>query len=237
MSRIKSGASNTTLTIANGLRTSFLLLATVLVLGACSTMNKTQKGVAIGSASGAVVGGVVGKIAGNTALGAIIGATAGGVTGGLIGRKMDKQAEELAKEIKDAEIKREGEGIIINFKDNVMFAYDRSDLNASAKTNLDKLAVILQKYPETNITVIGHTDSKGTTAYNQSLSERRANAVTSYAVNHGISNSRLIAIGKGETDPIATNTTTEGSMLNRRVEFVITANEAMKAEAKEQAGK
>jgi outer membrane protein OmpA-like peptidoglycan-associated protein len=213
-----------------------LMIVSSVAMG-CKSMSKTTKGVAIGGAGGAIVGGVVGRAMGNTAMGAIIGATAGGVAGGLIGRKMDRQAEEIAKQMSDAEVKREGEGIVINFKDKVMFAHDRSDLNASAKTNLDKLKVILQKYPETNITVIGHTDGQGTNAYNQNLSELRSKAVTSYASAGGISSSRLTAIGKGETDPIATNDTEEGRAVNRRVEFVITANEKMKAEAKQEAGK
>jgi outer membrane protein OmpA-like peptidoglycan-associated protein len=200
-------------------------------------MTKSQKGAVIGGTSGAVIGGVVGHTMGNTAMGAIIGAAAGGVAGGVIGHKMDKQAEEIAREMGDAEVIREGEGIVIKFKEKVLFAYDRSDLNATAKTNLDKLKNILLKYPETNITVIGHTDSKGSDSYNQTLSESRATAVTNYASQNGIDKARLTAIGKGESDPIATNDTEEGSASNRRVEFVITANDKMKAEAKAEAGK
>ena len=218
---------------------SLTLLVAILaiLLSGCKTMTKSQKGAVIGGTSGAVIGGVVGHTMGNTAMGAIIGAAAGGVAGGVIGHKMDKQAEEIAKEMGDAEVIREGEGIVIKFKEKVLFAYDRSDLNATAKTNLDKLKNILLKYPETNITVIGHTDSKGSDSYNQTLSESRATAVTNYASLNGIDKARLTAIGKGETDPIATNDTEEGSASNRRVEFVITANDKMKAEAKAEAGK
>lgn len=208
-----------------------------LVASGCKSMNKSQKGAVIGGAGGAAVGGVVGRAMGNTAMGAIIGATVGGVTGAIIGRKMDKQAEEIAKELGDAEVIREGEAIVIRFKETVLFAYDRSDLNENARINLDKLKATLLKYPETNITVIGHTDSKGTDIYNQTLSESRANSVIAYTSQNGVSNSRLTAIGKGETDPIATNNTAEGSALNRRVEFVITANDKMKADAKKETGK
>jgi len=226
------------LTMKQGIM-SLTLLVTILaiLLSGCKTMTKSQKGAVIGGTSGAVIGGVVGHSMGNTAMGAIIGAAAGGVAGGVIGHKMDKQAEEIAKEMGDAEVIREGEGIVIKFKEKVLFAYDRSDLNATAKTNLDKLKNILLKYPETNITVIGHTDSKGSDSYNQTLSESRATAVTNYASQNGIDKARLTAIGKGETDPIATNDTEEGSASNRRVEFVITANDKMKAEAKAEAGK
>ena len=218
---------------------SFLLMvvSTTMLLAGCKTMNKSQKGAVIGGAGGGVVGGVVGRAFGNTAMGAIIGATVGGVGGAVIGRQMDKQAEEIAKEMGDADVIREGEAIVIKFKEQVLFAYDRSDLNANAKTSLDKLRTTLLKYPETNITIIGHTDSKGTKQYNQILSETRANTVANYTGQNGIDKNRLTAIGKGETDPIATNTTEEGSASNRRVEFVITANDKMKAEAKKEASK
>jgi outer membrane protein OmpA-like peptidoglycan-associated protein len=224
-------------TLRKGL-TGFFMIVVLLGLGfsGCKTMSKSQKGAVIGGASGGVVGGVVGRTMGNTAMGAIIGATVGGVAGAVIGRQMDKQAEELAKEMGDAQVVREGEAIMVNFKEKVLFAYDRSDLSTVAMTNLDKLNAILAKYPETNITVIGHTDNKGSESYNQTLSERRAGAVTRYSTQQGILNTRLTAIGKGETDPIATNETMEGSSLNRRVEFVITANDKLKAEAKKEAG-
>jgi outer membrane protein OmpA-like peptidoglycan-associated protein len=218
---------------------SFLLVVIVLAvsLAGCKTMNKSQKGAVIGGASGGVVGGVVGRAVGNTAMGAIIGATVGGVGGAIIGRQMDKQAEEIAKEMGDVDVIREGEAIVIRFKEKVLFAYDRSDLSTDAKASLDKLKTTLLKYPETNITVIGHTDSRGTRKYNQTLSENRANSVTNYTSQNGIDNNRLTAIGKGETDPIATNDTEEGSASNRRVEFVITANDKMKADAKKETGK
>ncbi len=215
---------------------SLIAILFVIVVSGCNTMTKSQKGAVIGGTSGAVVGGVIGKVVGNTAMGAIIGATVGGVTGAVIGRNMDKQAEELAKEIKDAEIIREGEAIVVKFKEQVLFAYDRSDLSATAKTNLDKFNEILIRYPQTNITVIGHTDSKGSETYNQTLSEKRAESVTNYAGMNGIAGTRLTTIGKGESDPIATNDTDEGRSLNRRVEFVITANDKMKEDAKLESG-
>ena len=214
-----------------------MVVATTMLLAGCKSMNKSQKGAVIGGAGGGVVGGVVGRAFGNTAMGAIIGATVGGVGGAVLGRQMDKQAEEIAKEMGDADVIREGEAIVIKFKEQVLFAYDRSDLNANAKTSLDKLRTTLLKYPETNITIIGHTDSKGTKQYNQTLSETRANTVANYTSQNGIDKNRLTAIGKGETDPIATNDTEEGSASNRRVEFVITANEKMKADAKKEASK
>jgi outer membrane protein OmpA-like peptidoglycan-associated protein len=217
-------------------RFAFALVLMGLIATGCKTMTRSQKGAVIGAATGGAIGGIVGKAAGNTAMGVIIGATVGGAAGAIIGQKMDKQAEEMAKVLGDAEVKREGEGIVINFKEKVLFAFDSYALGSSAQGNLDKLTNILNKYPETNITVIGHTDSKGTTSYNQDLSENRAKSVVSYLKQKGISSTRLTAIGKGETDPVATNDTEDGRALNRRVEFVIVANEKMKADAKQEAG-
>ncbi len=207
-----------------------------LLIAGCKTASRSQKGAVIGAAGGGAVGAVIGKAAGNTAMGAIIGATVGGVTGAVIGRKMDKQAEEMQKVLGDAEVRREGEGIVINFKEKVLFAFNSADLGNNAQGNLDKLVNVLNKYPDTNIEVIGHTDSKGADAYNQTLSERRAGAVTSYLRSHNVVSSRLTTKGMGKTDPVASNDTEEGRAQNRRVEFVITANEKMKEEAKREAG-
>ena len=212
------------------------LIAAILSAG-CKTMNKSQKGAVIGTAGGAAAGAVIGKAAGNTALGAIIGATVGGVTGAVIGRKMDKQAEEIKKEVPDAEVVRVGEGIVIEFKSQILFGFDQSNLTTDARTNLDKLVTILQKYPDTDIEVQGHTDSKGTDRYNEALSERRAAAVSNYLSGKGITTSRLTTKGFGETLPKYSNTTEEGQSQNRRVEFLISANEKMKADAAKEAEK
>lgn len=213
-----------------------LLVATLVLLG-CKTMNRSQKGAVIGTAGGAAAGAVIGKAAGNTALGAIIGATVGGVTGAVIGRQMDKQAEEIKKEVPDADVVRVGEGIVIEFKSQILFGFDQSNLTTDARTNLDKLVIILQKYPDTDIEVQGHTDSKGTLRYNESLSERRAAAVSYYLSGKSIVASRLTTNGFGETMPKYTNTTEEGQTQNRRVEFLISANEKMKADAAKEAEK
>ncbi len=210
----------------------------------CKTWNKSQKGAVIGTAGGAAAGAVIGKVAGNTALGAIIGATVGGVTGAVIGRQMDKQAEEMKKSVPDAIIIRVGEGIVIELNNKILFGFDQSNLSTEAKTNLDKLVVILQKYPDTNIEVQGHTDSKGTTRYNQDLSKRRASAVSSYLSGYGISQSRtviatarLTTVGFGETLPKYSNETADDQAKNRRVEFLVSANEKMKADAAKEAVK
>ncbi|HVF98194.1 MAG TPA: OmpA family protein [Flavisolibacter sp.] len=216
----------------------FLATAMVsMVAAGCSTATKSQKGAVIGAGGGAVIGGAIGKATGNTARGAIIGAVLGGVGGAVIGRKMDKQAEEMKKVLGDAEVVREGEGIVINFKEKVLFGYDQAELGTSAQTSLGKLVKILNAYPDTDIQIIGHTDSKGSDDYNQALSERRANSVATYLRSNAITSTRVKAVGKGETDPVAANETDDDRALNRRVEFVITANEKMKEEAKREADK
>ena len=203
-----------------------------LLISGCKSINRSQKGAVIGAAGGGAIGGVIGRAMGNTAMGVIVGATVGGVTGAVIGRKMDKQAEEMQKVLGDAEVRRVGEGIVIEFKDRVLFGYDRADLSASAKTNLTKLADILQKYPDTNIEVLGHTDNKGTDDYNQGLSERRATATATYLRTQNITSARISTRGMGESDPKVTNDTDAGRADNRRVEFVITANQKMVDAAK-----
>lgn len=207
-----------------------------LVASGCKTMNRSQKGAVIGAAGGGVIGGVVGRAMGNTAMGAIVGATVGGVAGAVIGRKMDKQAEEMKEVLGDAEVKRVGEGIVIEFKDKVLFGFDQSDLGTTARANLDKLANVLKKYPDTNIEILGHTDDKGTDSYNQGLSERRANAAGAYLRSQGIASSRISTRGLGESDPKVSNDTEANRAENRRVEFVITANQKMIDDAKREAG-
>lgn len=213
------------------------LVLVALILSGCKSMNKTQKGAAIGAAGGAAVGGVIGRASGNTALGSIIGATVGGVTGAVIGRKMDKQAEEIEKNVPGAKVERVGEGIVVDFEEKILFGYDRADLSGAAEDNLDKLVKVLEEYPDTNIEVQGHTDSKGSKNYNQGLSERRARAVSAYLRNKGIPDARLTTKGYGETAPVVENDTESNRSQNRRVTFLITANQKMVEEAKKEAGK
>jgi outer membrane protein OmpA-like peptidoglycan-associated protein len=217
-------------------KTGAAIIAIAIVLGGCKNMNKTTKGAIIGTAGGAAAGAVIGKAAGNTALGAIIGATVGGVTGAVIGRKMDKQAKEIENRVPGAKVERVGEGIVVEFEEKVLFGFDRSELNPSSETNLNKLVTVLNEYPDTNIEIQGHTDSKGTDSYNASLSERRASAVASYLRNRGVNSSRVSTKAFGESAPIASNDTESGRAQNRRVDFLITANEKMKADAKKEAG-
>jgi len=214
-----------------------------ILLSGCQAVqntNHTQRGAATGAAAGAIIGGILGNNVkgGNTATGAIAGAVIGGVAGGLIGNKMDKQAEKIETTLPGAEVIRTAEGIqvILDENSDVKFEYNKSDLTAASKTNLDKLIGIFQEYPDTDLLVLGHTDSIGSAAFNQTLSEKRSGSVVSYLASKGIPSSRLTSKGMGKSDPIASNDTPEGRAKNRRVEFVITANEKMVEEAQQQAG-
>ena len=212
------------------------VIGAILILSGCASWNRTQKGAVVGTAAGGAMGAVIGRASGNTALGAIIGAAVGGGAGAVIGRQMDKQAEEIEKSVPDAKVERVGEGIVVEFNSNVLFGFDQSSISGDARTNLDNLVTVLDKYPDTDIEVQGHTDSKGSKAYNQSLSERRAGAVSGYLTGKNITASRVVIKGFGETLPKYANDTDEGRTQNRRVEFLITANEKMKAEAAKEAG-
>ena len=207
------------------------MAAFAIIAAGCNTMNRTQKGAVIGAAGGGTIGAVAGRALGNTAMGAIIGAAVGGAAGAVIGRKMDKQAEEMEKVLGDAEVKRVGEGIVIEFKDKILFGFDQSTLGATAQGSLNKLTDVLKRYPDTNIEVIGHTDDKGTDNYNQRLSERRAVSVANYLRSNGIASSRVVTKGMGESDPKVANDSDANRAENRRVEFVITANRKNKSDS------
>lgn len=205
-------------------------LAMTVFLSGCGASNAVKGGV-IGGVAGGVVGGVIGDQLGNTTLGVIIGAAVGGTAGVLIGNHMDKQAEEIENEIDGVSVERIGEGIALKFDSGILFGFDSAVLQPKAKENIYKLADILKKYPDSNILIAGHTDSDGSEQYNQTLSERRAKAVSDYTMMQGVSSSRLSVVGLGESEPIATNNTDSGKQLNRRVEIAIFANEELKRAA------
>lgn len=219
-------------------KTIMISLTTLaLVFSACHETKKATKGAIIGGTGGAILGRIIGNAAGNKTLGTIIGAAVGGTVGAVIGNKMDKQAEEIKKEVPNAKVERVGEGIVVEFNSKILFGFDKSDLTADARKNLSDLVTILNKYPDTNIEIQGHTDNKGTEEYNQALSERRASAVASFLTSNAISIQRISTNGFGETAPKYTNETEEGMAQNRRVEFLISANEKMKADAAKEAEK
>ncbi len=208
----------------------------IAVLATGCAMSARDKGVLIGGASGAVLGGVIGHQSDNTAVGAILGAAVGGAAGGVIGNYMDDQAEEMQQDIEGARIERIGEGIKITFDSGILFDVDKYDLREQAKRNIEKLAVILNKYEDTNILLAGHTDSDGSDDYNMALSERRARSVAGYLAANSVTSARMTAMGFGESQPIADNSTVEGKQANRRVEVAVMANDKLKKAAEQQAG-
>lgn len=213
---------------------ALIIAIAALFSAGCKSMNKTQKGVAIGAGAGGAVGAGVGKAAGNTALGAIIGATVGGVTGGIIGRQMDKEAKEIA-EIPGAEVKRVGEGINVTFESGVLFAVNQATLTPEAQSKVRHLAEIFTKYPDSYILIEGHTDATGSDSHNMALSERRAKSVAEYLQSQGVASSRIKTAWYGESQPKADNSTETNRAMNRRVEFAIYANEEAIQKAKQEA--
>ena len=215
------------------LRASVAALVVASAAG-CSSMTKEQKGAIIGAAAGGAAGGVIGNATGSTARGAIIGAVVGGVAGGIIGHQMDKQAQELRQNIPGAVVERVGEGIQVTFASGLMFEFDSDVVRGDARTNLNTLARSLDKYDKSDLMIVGHTDNVGTRAYNQDLSERRANSAARYLHSQGVTR-RIATRGLGEDEPVVSNDTDSGRRKNRRVEVAIYASEAWQAEARRQA--
>lgn len=220
----------------------FAILFAATLLFSCEATknaNNKQKGAVIGSAGGAVIGGVIGNNTGdgNTALGAIIGGVVGGAAGAIIGDRMDEQAKEIEQEIPGAEVERVGEGINVTFDESsgVYFDTEKYNINSKSQATLNKLAGIFEEYPDSNILVEGHTDNTGSESYNLTLSKNRAQAVTNFLLNEGLSSGRFETKWYGESQPKYDNSTAEGRAKNRRVELAIVANEELKEEAKRMA--
>jgi outer membrane protein OmpA-like peptidoglycan-associated protein len=200
----------------------------------CASTNKTAQGAVIGGVAGGVAGGVIGNQTGSTTRGAIIGAVLGGAAGAIIGHQMDGRARELENEIPGATITRLGEGIAVTFPSGLLFGFDSDVIQINAASNLDKLGAHLQKYDDSNLMIVGHTDAVGSTQYNQGLSERRANSAARYLNTRSVT--RYIATaGLGEREPLATNDTEGGRQLNRRIEVAIYASAALQEQARRQA--
>ncbi len=222
---------------------TFSLLVLVNFTGCKATQNANnkQKGAVIGVAGGAILGAILGEKAGkggNGELGAVIGGVDGGTAGVLIGNRMDKQAQEIQEEIPGAVVERVDDGIVITFDENsgVYFDTNKFNINTASQETLNKLAAILQENMDTNVIVVGHTDSSGAAEYNMTLSEKRANAVTNYFVgSKGLNQLRFTTNWFGEEQPTHDNTMPEGRAKNRRVNVVIVPNEKMIKDAEKEA--
>ncbi|MGJ8591261.1 MAG: OmpA family protein [Aquaticitalea sp.] len=203
--------------------------------------NNKQKGAVIGATGGAILGAIIGNNVGkggNGELGAVIGGVVGGGAGVLIGSKMDKQAQKIEEEIPGAQVERVDDGIVVTFDENsgVYFDTAKYNINSNSQTTLNKLTNVFKEYPDTNILVVGHTDSVGSDADNMTLSKNRAQAVTNYLTGQGLSSGRFTTNWFGETQPMHDNSTAEGRAKNRRVNVAILPNQKMIDEAKTQSG-
>ncbi|MFQ3237857.1 MAG: outer membrane protein OmpA-like peptidoglycan-associated protein [Olleya marilimosa] len=223
---------------------SALTVAMAFSFTNCSSVknaNNKQKGGVIGATGGAILGAIIGNNVGkggNGELGAVIGGVVGGGAGILIGNKMDKQAQKIEEEIPGATVERVDEGIVVTFDENsgVYFDTAKYNVNGASQETLNKLVAVFKEYPDTNILVVGHTDSVGSEENNMTLSKNRAYAVTNYLTNQGLSSSRFTTNWFGETQPTNDNTTAEGRAKNRRVNVAILPNEKMINDAKMQSG-
>ena len=212
-----------------------MLAIVAMMSSGCSSMSKTESGAAVGAVGGAAAGAIIGHATGNTTRGAIIGAVVGGAAGAYIGHKMDERAKELEK-IPGATVERVGEGITVTFASGLLYDYDSDRVRSDAAANLRTLAQSLDKYPDTDLLIAGHTDADGSDAYNQELSERRAAAAASYLASQGVSRTRIRTSGLGESEPVVVNDTEANKQKNRRVEIAIYANEKARASFRQQYG-
>lgn len=190
--------------------------------------NDPNKNRRTGAITGAVLGGLAGAITGDgDRKGEIVaGAVIGGVAGGAIGSQMDRQAAELDRDLGNGiGVFRQGDDLIVRMPQDILFAVDSAAVNPGLRSDLFTLADSLNRYPGTSVIIVGHTDNTGGAAYNQSLSERRAQSVSNVLVSGGVAPGRLVALGAGEDQPIASNLTPEGRQQNRRVDITIRPNQ------------
>jgi len=186
-------------------------------------MSSATKGALIGAAAGVAVGLISGDDAVERRQHALIGAGIGALAGGSIGYYMDKQEAELRAELEGTGVSvvRDGDNITLNMPGNVTFATDSSDLSPAFFDVLNSVGKVLAEFEQTVVEVAGHTDSIGSDAYNQGLSERRANTVSSYLSGRGVIDQRLITLGMGESRPLVDNSSTTSRQSNRRVEITM----------------
>ena len=206
-------------------------LAGALVLSSCGASNAI-KGAGIGAGAGALIGAGIGRVAGNTAIGAAIGGVIGGTAGTLIGKKMDKQKKELEKDVKDAKIEsiNDGQAIAVRCASGRLFAACASALSAASQATLRKFAANLAEHGQTDLLLVGHTDTTGSDRIYAPLSYSRAESVRNFLAGQGISTSRIKVEGKGSHEPVADNSTAAGRRENRRVEvYILPSKDMVKA--------
>lgn len=205
-----------------------MLKKVALVATVCTSLMACQGGqvsnTGIGAGLGAAVGAGLGTlVGGDDRRNAIVGAGVGALAGGVIGNYMDAQQAELEQDLvgSGATVQRDGDNLLVNLPGSITFATDSAQVQPQFFPTLNEVAQTLNKYPNTYLNIIGHTDSTGDANYNQSLSERRASSVSNFLTQQGVMQQRIAIQGRGETQPIATNATAEGRRANRRVQIEI----------------
>jgi outer membrane protein OmpA-like peptidoglycan-associated protein len=200
-------------------------------LSACATNTGTVaddrrvQGAVVGTLAGAAAGAAIDH--NKRGRGALIGAAVGGLAGAGIGHYLEKQQREI-DQIPDANVQQQGEALLVAFPGDVLFDTGSSSLAPGAFSRLDQLADTLNRYPDTDVVVKGHTDAEGSEASNQALSEQRSDSVRRYLIGKGVSPSRINSIGFGESMPLVSNATMAGRQQNRRVEIELRPNQQMR---------
>jgi len=210
------------------IRSALAATAALALVAGCTDpatgdLNRAQTGALVGAATGAVLGRNVGG--GDRTRNMLIGTGVGAIAGGLIGQQLDRQAAELRRDLGgNVGVVNTGSEIVVTMPQDILFAIDSAALRPDLRRDLATVATSLRNYPDSSVIVTGHTDNTGSAAYNQTLSERRADAVAAELIANGVPGRRIVARGAGLTQPIASNDTAAGRAQNRRVEIVIRPN-------------
>lgn len=223
------------------IRRPLAVLVALALLGGCAAwqeQSRTTKGAVYGAGAGAAAGSAIGAIAGGgdgAWKGAAVGAVVGAIGGGLMGNYMDQQAREMQAVVTENDrLRKEQETIYLTLGSDVLFESGKATLQPGARTRMTELAGILAKYPRTTVTITGNTDSRGSAAMNDQLSKDRAQAVADALIANGVAPGRIQTRGVGYTNPVATNDTPEGRLMNRRVDIVVKPDDGLQQESAQQ---
>lgn len=216
------------------LLSSALAGSALLILSGCVTPESAANSKpGDNTTAGTIMGGLIGAIAGmemsskgDRKKGAIVGAIVGAAAGNAIGQSLDEQAADLRRDLNNNQVNvtNTGSELIVTMPQDILFALDSAAVRSDLRRDLGVVAGNLKAYPNSTISIEGHTDNTGTANYNRILSQRRANAVADILVNNGVPPARLYAVGRGENEPVASNLSATGRAQNRRVEIVIRPN-------------
>lgn len=219
-------------------RSSVLLGCIVLIialsLAGCASSTREEKGTMTAATVGEVTSALVGNESRSTTRGTIFGAVVGGAAGSIIGHQMDQQAKEIKQRVAGATVERIAQGIQVTFASGLLYDVRDDRLRPQGEANLRNLATTFDRYRDTDLLIVGHTDSQGSLRDDQALSERRARAVSDFLVTQGVVVGRLHSLGRGETEPRDTSVTAGGRQVNGRVEVAIFASASYRNELMKQ---